>query len=57
MHINAPILGQQIPHQHQPLVDHGDEGIRTLAPSVAVSDLFQDVGLLGKRVAPNFDVH
>jgi len=28
MHINAPVLGEQISHQRQPLVDHRDEGIR-----------------------------
>jgi hypothetical protein len=57
MHINTPILRQQIPHQDQPLVDHGDKGIRALAPGVAVGDLFQDVGLLGEGVAADLDIH
>ena len=57
MRINAPILRQQIPHQHQPFVDHGDEGVRALAPGVAVGDLFQDVGLLGEGVATNLNIH
>ena len=57
MHINTPILGQQIPHQDQPLVDHGDEGIRALAPGVAVGDFFEDVGLLGEGVVADLDVH
>ena len=35
LHINAPVLGQQIPHQHQALVNHGDERIRAFAPGVS----------------------
>ena len=57
MHINTPILRQQILHEDQPLVDHGDEGIRALAPSVAVGDFFEDVGLLGEGVAADLDIH
>jgi hypothetical protein len=57
MHINTPILRQQIPHQHQPLVDHGNKGVRPFAPGVAVGDLFEDVGLLGEGVAADLDVH
>ena len=57
MHIDAAILGQQIAHQHQPLIDHGDEGIRALAPGVAVGNLFQDVRLLGEGVVADLDVH
>ena len=51
MHINTAILGQQIAHKHQPFIDHSDKGVRPLAPGIAVRDLFEDVGLLGKRVA------
>jgi len=57
MHINTPILNQQIPHQYQPLVYHGDEGIRAFAPGVAVGNLFEDVGFLGEGVVANLDVH
>jgi len=57
MHINTPILGQQIMHQHEPFVDHGDEGIGTLAPGVTVGNLFQDVGLFGKGITANLDIH
>jgi hypothetical protein len=48
MHINTPILRQQIPHQHQPLVNHADERIRAFTPGVAIGDFFQDVGPFGE---------
>ena len=57
MHINTAIFGQQIPHQNQPFVDHCDEGIRALAPGIAVGDFFQDVRLLGEGIAADLDVH
>ena len=57
MHINTPILRQQIPHQDQPFIDHGDEGVRAFAPGVAVGDFFEDVGLLGEGVVADFNVH
>jgi len=57
MHINAPILGEQIAHQNQPLVNHRNEGIRPLPPGVPIGDLFQYVGLFGEAVAANFNVH
>src|SRR4030042_808331 len=38
-------------------MNHGDEGIRPFPPGIAVGDLFQDVGLLGKGIVTNFDVH
>ena len=52
-----PVLGQQIPHQDQPFVNHGDKGVRALAPDVAVGDLFQDIGLLGEGVVADLDGH
>ncbi len=57
MHINTPILRQQIPHQDQPLVDHGNKRIRPAPPGVAVGDLLQEVRLLVEGLAANLDVH
>ena len=57
MHIDTPILREQVAHEDEAFVDHGDEGVRALAPGVAVGDLFQDVGLLGEGVAADLDVH
>ncbi len=57
MRINTPIFHQQIAHQYESLIDHGDEGIGALAPGVAVGDFFEDVRFLGEGVAANFDVH
>ena len=57
MHIDAPIFRQQIAHEDQPLVDHGDERIGALAPGVAVGDFFENVGLLGEGVVADLDVH
>ena len=57
VHINTPILGQQIPHQNQPLVDHADEAVGAAAPGVAVSDLFQQIGLLVESLAADLDIH
>src|SRR5271157_107318 len=56
MHIYTPILTKQIPHQHEPFVDHGDKAVRALAPSVTVGYLFQDIGLFGKGVAADLYV-
>jgi hypothetical protein len=38
------IFRQQIPHQHQPLIDRGDKRIRPFAPGVPVGDFFKDIG-------------
>ncbi|MBT9177523.1 MAG: hypothetical protein DDT20_01857 [Firmicutes bacterium] len=57
MHINAAILCQQISHQHQSLVNHGDKRIGALAPGVAVGDLFQDARPLGEGIVANLNVH
>ena len=57
VHINRPILRQQIPHQDQPLVDHRDERIRTAPPGVAVGDLLEDVGFHVEGIAADLDVH
>ena len=37
--------------------DHRDKGIRPLAPSVAVGNLFEDARLLGKGIAANLNIH
>ena len=57
MNVDAPFLGQQVPHQDQPLVNHRDKGIRALPPCVAIGDLLQDVGPFGESIAADFDVH
>ena len=57
MHINTPILRQQIPHQHQPLINHGDERVRALAPCVPISQFFYDTRLFGEGVAADLNIH
>jgi len=59
MHIDAPVIGEQITHQNEAFVDHRDKRVGTLAPGIAVGDLFKNVGLLGEGVAAiaNLDVH
>jgi hypothetical protein len=39
MDINAPVFYQQIPHQDQSLVDHGDKAVRPFPLGVTVRDL------------------
>jgi hypothetical protein len=57
VHINAPLFRQQVPHQHQPFVNHADEGIRPPPPGVPVGDLLQQVGFLVEGLAADLDVH
>jgi len=57
MHIDAAILREQIPHQHQPLVDHRDETVRPSAPSVPVRDLFQNSRRFRERLVTDLDAH
>jgi hypothetical protein len=57
MYVDAAVVGEQIAHQHQPLVDHRDEGIGTLAPGIAVGNLFKDVRPLGEGVVADLDIH
>ncbi|MCL0107176.1 hypothetical protein M1N63_01950 [Thermodesulfovibrionales bacterium] len=57
MHVDTPILGQQIPHENEPFINHGDEGVSSLAPGVAIGDFLKDIGLLGEGVTANFDIH
>ena len=42
VHINTPILRQQLAHQHQALVHHLEVGIKPAAPGVAVGFLLDD---------------
>jgi hypothetical protein len=57
MHIDAAVFGEQVSHQHEPLVNHGDKRVCALTPSVAVSDFLKDVGLFGEGFVADFDVH
>ncbi|OPZ35375.1 MAG: hypothetical protein BWY96_02775 [Spirochaetes bacterium ADurb.BinA120] len=57
MHIYTPIIRQQIPHEHQPLIDHGNKAVRPLAPGVAIGQLFEHVGPLGKGLVADLDIH
>jgi hypothetical protein len=57
MHVNASIHVQQIPHQNQPFINHRDERIRASSPSVAVGDLFEQIGLLVEGLAADLNVH
>ena len=57
VHKDAAILREQIPHQHQPLVDHRDETIRPSAPCIPVRDLLKNTRLFRERLVTDFDVH
>ena len=57
MHINAPLRVHQIPHEDQPFINHGDEGIGAAAPGIAVGDLFEQVGFFVEGFAADFDIH
>ena len=57
MHINAPILSQQIPHENKALINHGDEAVRAFAPGVAVGKLFKHIGFFGEGVVADLNVH
>ena len=39
MYINTPIFSQKLMHQFQPFINHGNEAIRTFAPSIAIRNL------------------
>ena len=57
MQVNARILREQVAHEDESFVDHGDERIGPLAPGVTVGDFFEDVRLLGEGVVADLDVH
>ncbi len=57
MHINTPILREQIAHQDEALVDHRDEAVRALTPGVAVGQLLEHVGFLREGLVADLDVH
>ena len=48
---------EQVVHQCQPLVNHGDEAVRTTPPCVAIRDLLEQVWLLVEGLASYLDVH
>ena len=57
MHIDTPILRQQISHEDQPFIDHRYEGIRTFAPGIPVGDLLKNIRFFGKGILANLDLH
>ena len=57
MHINAAILGEQVAHQYQPFMNHGNERVLPLAPGVAVCQLFQDIRFFREFLIPDFNIH
>lgn len=57
MDIDAAVISEQIAHQNESLVEHRNEGVRTLAPCIPIGDLLQNVGLLREFVVANLDIH
>ena len=57
MHVDAPIWSEEISHQRESLVDHGDEAISSLSPGITVCEFLQYGRRLGELFIADLHLH
>ena len=57
VYIDAPIIGEEVSHETESLVDHRDEAIGSLPPGITIGELLQYSRRLRELFISDLDLH
>ena len=57
MYIDTPIIGEEVSHETESLIDHRDEAISSLPPGITIGELLQYSRRLRELFISDLDLH